>query len=289
MRLSEKTIGALAEIIAESPYRTGPQLIEFFGRYGDRDLYGPEFGARAAYTLRKLRQFNGQSAMRAIVADAFDQFDREGADPEAMASLFNRKLMLDGYALTIEFKQGFMHGDQYIEGPPFFKILERGNTIPEPEGLTSLQHEAVAEQVGKCRDRIANGDFSGAIASTYTLVEEFLKLVLKDAEVEFQPQQGDIRELYRVLRTKLGLDPSEQGMDPTLKPILDGLQKIVGGLFDMSNRASDRHARIYNPSKRHAKLAVNAAFSFCEFVLDVIDARRAKNDGSTAKSYLLPK
>lgn len=281
MRLSEKTISALSEIITENPYRTGPQLIDYFARYGDRDLYGPDFGSRSAYTLSKLRQFNGKPAIRAIVADAFDQFDREGADPEAMASLFNKKLMLDGYALTIEFQHGFMHGDRYIEGPAFFKILERGNAIPEPEGLTSLQHAAVAEQVSKCRDRIANGDFSGAIASTYTLVEEFLKLVLAGAEVDFQAQQGDVRELYRLLRTKLGLDPSEQAMDPTLKPILDGLQKIVGGLFDMSNRASDRHARVYNPSKRHAKLAVNAAFSFCEFILDVIDARRAKNAGSS--------
>lgn len=214
--------------------------------------------------------------MRSIVPHAFDFFGHEGLDPEARASIFNKKLMRDGYALTIDFEPGFMLGDRYIEGPPFFKILERGNAIPEPEGLTSLGHEAVAEQIKKCRERITTGDFSGAIASTYTLVEEFLKLVLKEADVSFQPQQGDIRELYRQLKSELGLDPSKKEMDPTLKPILDGLQKIVGGLFDMSNRASDRHARVYNPSNRHAKLAVNAAFSLCEFILDVRVARKSR-------------
>lgn len=39
--MSEPTIAALADIILECPYRTGPELIEFFARYGDRDLYGP--------------------------------------------------------------------------------------------------------------------------------------------------------------------------------------------------------------------------------------------------------
>lgn len=239
-------------------------------------MYGPEFGARRAYALKKLNEFNGQDAMRAIVSNVFDQFHIEGADPEAQASIFNKTLMRDGYALTIDFEPGFMQGDRYIDGPPFFKILERGNPIPEPEGLIALRHEAVAEQMNKCRGRIASGDFAGAIASTYTLVEEFLKLVLKDADIAHSPQQGDIRELYRLLKSEMGLDPSEKALDPTLKPILDGLQKIVSGLFDMSNRASDRHARVYNPSKRHAKLAVNASFSLCEFILDVVDARHAR-------------
>ena len=276
MRLSPPTIKALAEVIMECPYRSGPDLIEFFARYGERDLYGPGFGSRYNYAHEKLNQFNGQPEMRSIVSSAFDFFDAEGLDPEARASVFNKRLMRDGYALTIDFEPGFMIGDRYVAGPPFFKILERGNPIPEPEGLTSLRHDAVAEQVNKARNRIIAGDFAGAIASTYTLIEELLKLVLSDAGVAFQPQQGDIRELYRLLRTEIGLDPSEKTMDPVLKPILDGLQKIVGGLYDMSNRASDRHARVYNPSKRHAKLAVNASFSLCEFILDVVDARRSK-------------
>jgi hypothetical protein len=258
----------------ECPYRSGPQLIDFFASYGERDLYGPDFGSRLNYTLEKLNQLNGRSEMRSVVSSAFDFLDAEGLDPEARASVFNKKLMRDGYALTIDVEPGFMMGDRYIAGPPYFKVLERGNPIPEPEGLTSLQHAAVAEQVSKARDRVVAGDFAGAIASTYTLIEELLKLVLTDAEVPFQQQQGDIRELYRLLRSEFGLDPSAKTLDPVLKPILDGLQKIVGGLYEMSNRASDRHARVYNPSKRHAKLAVNASFSLCEFILDVVDARR---------------
>jgi Abortive infection C-terminus len=60
-----------------------------------------------------------------------------------------------------------------------------------------------------------------------------------------------------------------------LKAILDGLQKQVGGLFQLANKASDRHARCYNPAKHHAKLAVNAAFTLCEFLLESYEYQQA--------------
>lgn len=60
-----------------------------------------------------------------------------------------------------------------------------------------------------------------------------------------------------------------------LKAILDGLQKQVGGLFQLANKASDRHARRYNPAKHHAKLAVNAAFTLCEFLLESYEYQQA--------------
>jgi hypothetical protein len=68
-------------------------------------------------------------------------------------------------------------------------------------------------------------------------------------------------------------------MDPTLKPILDGLQKIVGGLYSLSNRAGDRHARKYNPAQRHAKLAVNSTFALAEFLVEVSDLRIVEGKG----------
>ncbi len=276
MRLSPQSISDLASIVLDSPYRTGPELIEFFGCFGIRDLYGPNFGSRNSYTRGKLSEFNGRPEMERIVCHAFDRFSQKDLDAEAAASLFNKTLMRDGYALTIETEAGFNTENGYVGGLEVFRVLSRQSAIPEPEALTTLKHESVAEQIAKCKKRIADGDFAGAIASSYTLVEEFLKLVLRNANVEVSAQQGDIRDLYKLLRSELGLDPSEKAMDPTLKPILEGLQRIVSGLYDLSNRASDRHARVYNPAKRHAKLAVNAAFSLCEFLLDVEDAQRER-------------
>ena len=70
MRISAKTIERLTELITgnseKSPYRTGPQLIEFFRDFGERDLYGQGFPSRAQYVQEKLRKFNGTETMEQI-------------------------------------------------------------------------------------------------------------------------------------------------------------------------------------------------------------------------------
>ena len=54
-------------------------------------------------------------------------------------------------------------------------------------------------------------------------------------------------------------------------PDLHPFQKLVSGIYEVSNKASDRHARRYNPAAHHAKLAVNAAFVLCEFLVESRD------------------
>jgi len=56
-------------------------------------------------------------------------------------------------------------------------------------------------------------------------------------------------------------------LESYLKAILQGSVSQIGGLFELANKASDRHARKYNPARHHAQLAVNTAFTLCEFVL----------------------
>ena len=89
MRISAKTIERLTEIITgdteKSPYRSGPQLIEFFRDFGERDLYGQGFPARAYYVQEKLRKFNGTETMERIVSAAFDFFGEDEFNPEEQA------------------------------------------------------------------------------------------------------------------------------------------------------------------------------------------------------------
>jgi hypothetical protein len=134
--------------------------------------------------------------------------------------------------------------------------------------LVRLTEESIQEHVEKARQKIANGDSAGAIASAYTLVEEFLKQLLRKTGTAFKESEGDVRALYKLLAVPLNLAPKDDSLETHLKTILDGLQKQIGGLFEVSNKASDRHARRYNPAPHHAKLAVNVAFTLCEFLLE---------------------
>ena len=275
MRISAKTIERLTDIITgnteKSPYRSGPQLIEFFRDFGERDLYGQGFPTRAHYVQEKLRKFNGMETMERIVSAIFDFFGEDEFNPEEQAEAFNRLLVRDGYRLVIEYRSGWMQGDRYVKADPYFEVQSVLPAVIVPEGLAAISHNAVNEQISKASKRIATGDFAGAIASSYTLTEHLLKLILREAGVAFNENEGDIRALYKLVREPLNLNPAGEGIAAPLKPILDGFQKLVSGLYEISNKASDRHARRYNPAAHHTKLAVNAAFALCEFLVESRD------------------
>jgi hypothetical protein len=148
--------------------------------------------------------------------------------------------------------------------------------IVHAPSLVQLTEESIQEHVEKARQKIANGDSAGAIANTYTLVEEFMKQLLRKTGTTFNESEGDIRALYKAVCTPLHLDPKGESLENYLKAILEGLQRQISGLFEVANKASDRHARRYNPAPHHARLAVNAAFTLCEFLLESFEYQQKK-------------
>jgi len=150
------------------------------------------------------------------------------------------------------------------------------DAIVHAPALVQLTEESIREHVEKARQKIANGDPAGAIASAYTLVEGFLKQLLRKTDTAFSESEGDIRTLYKAICAPLHLNPKGDSLENYLKAILEGLQRQIGGLFEVANRASDRHARRYNPAPHHARLAVNAAFTLCEFLLESFEYQHKK-------------
>jgi Abortive infection C-terminus len=151
-------------------------------------------------------------------------------------------------------------------------------SVVHAPSLVQLTEASIQEQVEKAHYKIANGDAAGAIANAYTLVEEFLKQLLRKTGTAFNESEGDIRALYKAATGPLHLDPKGESLENYLKTILEGIQRQLSGLFEVANKASDRHARRYNPAPHHAKLAVNAAFTFCEFLLESHEYQQQKNE-----------
>lgn len=144
--------------------------------------------------------------------------------------------------------------------------------------LVRLTEASIQEHLEKARQKIANGDPAGAIANAYTLVEEFLKQLLRKTGTVFNENEGDIRALYKLLAEPLHLAPKTESLESYLKAILEGLQRQIGGLFELANKASDRHARKYNPAPHHARLAVNVVFSLCEFLLESYEYQQNREE-----------
>ena len=156
------------------------------------------------------------------------------------------------------------------------------NVVVVPaSSLIKLSEAAIQEQLDKARQKIDNGDPAGAISNAYTLVEELLKQLLRKTVTAFNENEGDIRALYRLLAEPLHLAPKNDTLESFLKAILEGMQRQIGGLFELANKASDRHARKYSPAPHHARLAVNVAFTLCEFLLESYEYQQ-KREGRRA-------
>jgi hypothetical protein len=141
------------------------------------------------------------------------------------------------------------------------KLLRTAGSAPL---LIALTQDSIAEHIIEANAKIESGDPAGAITSAYTLVEGFLKEVFKTATgTPFKENEGDIRTLAQ----SLNLTSKGEQLETYLKAILQGNISQIGGLYELANKASDRHARKYNPAGHHAQLAVNTAFPLCEFIL----------------------
>jgi hypothetical protein len=68
------------------------------------------------------------------------------------------------------------------------------NSFATPS-LVALTEESIAEHVEKARAKIAAGDSAGAITNAYTLVEEFLKEILRQTQTDFKENEGDSKSL----------------------------------------------------------------------------------------------
>ncbi|WP_244493786.1 HEPN domain-containing protein [Aureimonas sp. AU4] len=97
--------------------------------------------------------------------------------------------------------------------------------------LTAATEEAVHEHIAKANEDLAAGEYADAILYCYNLVEQLLKAVLRERGVEFKASQGDIRTLYNMVASELGLNPGEDTIERPLRPILEGLQKLVSGIL----------------------------------------------------------
>jgi hypothetical protein len=173
-----------------------------------------------------------------------------------------------GVKQTVEKLLGRMQRDGFTFHNGRFSSEKLSRPTASAPKLIALTEDSISEHIEKANTKIEAGDSAGAIASAYTLVEGFLKEIYRTVTgTPFKDSEGDIRTLYGAVAERLNLSPKEQSLETYLKAILQGSVSQIGGLYELANKASDRHARKYNPAPHHAKLAVNVAFTLCEFVL----------------------
>lgn len=155
----------------------------------------------------------------------------------------------------------------------FEDIIEIENTFLE---TGEMNENFIEEQITKCQKKIREGDYDGAITNARSLLEAILTGI-EERLVENPPDyDGKLNRLFNRVRDQLNLDPSREDISDRLREILSGLISIVSGMAGLRNKMSDAHVRTYKPDKHHAKLAVNAVNTVCDFLFETYEYQMEK-------------
>jgi hypothetical protein len=270
--ISERTIKATQKLITGegglSPYRSGPQLVEFFNEFGSNDTYswGGGFPSRWVYAEDKLRGVNGSPAMARVLPAVVDPrtFHNTEFSEAAAVEHLNEYLEYDGLKLV---KEGLSYRLASRLGAVVIIEAEAGSEDP-------ISQEFIHDQVEKCGSKLATGDYDGAITNARSLLEAVLVEMERRISGGDPATDGDLGKLYKRVTKLLNLDPNKKGLDAAFVEILRGFISIVNGLASLRNTASDAHARSYRPEQHHARLAVNTAKTVVDFLFETYEYQK---------------
>lgn len=209
MEISDKTISAIGTVITGdaglSPYRSGPQLIEFFNPFGWKDTYGQGFPSRWRYAEDKLREVNGTDTLADIINAAVDprHFLRTQYDVETAVEHLNQFLGFDGYEIV---RTGLYYRVQTISGTNLGPAEEGAPSDPvtnyiEKSGLTQMNDIELIDGLLDTLAKLEYRNDSGRDAITRRAEMIIRNIFGEDSgyiqdlhEIAFHPQYGPAAE-----------------------------------------------------------------------------------------------
>lgn len=108
-----------------------------------------------------------------------------------------------------------------------------------------------------------------AITSACAIVESLCKVYINENGLTL-PSDQSIRPLWKTVQEHLGLGPKSAVSDD-MRQILGGLATVLNGVGDLRTHAGNAHGREageFTVEPRHARLAIHAAHTLVNFVLE---------------------
>lgn len=136
---------------------------------------------------------------------------------------------------------------------------------PKVDALTTAYVRGLRE---RCEADLTAGNYDSVVTKSRTLMEEVLIQILEQAG-ETPSTSGKIRDLYNQVKNLRGMQQSSS-FDVRINGLLGGLEKIVQNIGDMRNINSDAHGVGSNRigiREKEARLIMNSAITFCEYLL----------------------
>lgn len=253
------------------PYYTGTQLSSLCTEFGLTEVVG---GSRWCYVEELLdyaieqqrcdelfrflfseKQFTNLQDIADMneVDDVYRQIVKKAIEHINYSILLSRKelVIINGHFMIVEVGK-----TPVIETP---KLNVR--SIPYVQGLRE-----------RCNDDFNSGNYDSVITKSRTTMEEVLVQLLEENNVE-QISKGDLLKLYNQVKTLFNMQQRNEN-DKRVNNMLSGLEKIVQSIAEMRNANSDAHgvgSRRIAIRECEARLVMNSAITFCEYMISVHD------------------
>jgi hypothetical protein len=153
-----------------------------------------------------------------------------------------------------------------------------------PQGALAQLRDpaAIEEHLDRIRQSM-DSDPALAVGSAKELIESTAKVVLLERGLAWDERKDDVRALITKAQMALSLHPSAATPGPdgsdAVKKILGGAATVALGVAELRNRGyGTGHGpagRRTGLGTRHAHLAVNAAITWCQLMLDTLYDDRA--------------
>ncbi len=206
---------------------------------------------------------------------------RREKDAKIVVENINKFISKDGFLL----KQV-----DTISNKPIFKIKESSSKIISQSFVNNLDAKKeisskfIIEHIDDCKKYIDQNKYYDAISDARSLVESVFEYILEEQNVSYDSCNGDLGKLFREIKKVLNFEAQNlktKVKDETLQEafikISGSLEQIVMSIGTISNKMSKRHSRSSKSFEHHALLAVNCAYTVCNFVFDSYKYQKSKN------------
>jgi len=269
MKIRDSTSEKLAKIMCgdvaygpnlKGPNLKGPAIVNLLNDSGLKREYSSGFGSRWYEMQKGLIECLDNNLASKLFTSYYvflSQADIENDQVSQIFAAINNLLSHENYKLE-------QRGNKWI-----FSSID--NDVIDGPQISALSTEFLETQIEKCRNKITENDFDGAITNARSMVEEVLLEIRNQKTGDRGKYDGDISNLYKEVRKMINLNPDMPGITQPMQQIYTGMTNIILGVGSLRSKISDAHAPEYIAQRHHAVLCVNCAYALVMFLSSIYD------------------
>jgi len=165
------------------------------------------------------------------------------------------------------------HELQFINGHFYLTEIGQKITVEAPH-IQVIDIPYIRALPERCNNDFISGNYDSVITKAKTLIEEVMKYII-ESRGEQANTKDDMGQLYNRVKTLLNMK-QDQSYDGRVNSLLYGLERIVESINRMRNLSGDAHglgSKRIQINEREARLVMNSAIAYCEYLLSVVEAK----------------